>query len=41
MLRTRADNINARRVYTAVTENVSQFGDVFLDSVENAGEKVP
>ena len=35
-----ADDIDAGRVDTAVTENVGKLGDVFLDTVEDAGEQM-
>ena len=35
-----ADDINPRCVYTAVTENIGKFCDVFLNAVKYAGEKV-
>ena len=36
-----ADDIDSRRVYTAVTENIGEFGDVLLDTVEDTSEQVP
>lgn len=35
-----ADDIDPRRVDTAVTENVSEFRDVFLDPVEDTSKQV-
>ena len=35
------NDINAGCINTAVTEDVSEFGDVFFDSVKGAGKKVP
>ena len=33
-------NVNPRRVDTAVTEDVSKFGNILLDAVEYTGEQV-
>ena len=35
-----ADDINARRIDAAVTEDVGEFGDVLFNAVEYAGEQV-
>ena len=40
MLGAGADDINARRVYTAVTEDVGKLGNILLYAVEYTGEQV-
>ena len=40
MLRAGADDIDPRRIDTAVTENVCELGDVLLNTVKHTGEQV-
>ena len=36
-----ADNIDARGIYTTVTEDVGKLGDILLNAVEHASEQMP